>query len=241
MGESDAVGGNGAAVGTTSQRVVRIEGAEALDWLDRLVTADLSGLRPGGSRRSLLLSATGGVLASFTVIVTGDGVLLLQDPREPRPIDELLDRYVLSSDVRLSDRTGDPSAAAPPPTDAAVVDAQRIERGIPRVGVDTAYGDMPAEVGLDDLVSYDKGCFLGQEAVAKARNLGHPRRVLLRLGSDRAVRAGDVVTVDGAEAGVITSSARSDDGGTMSLARIAWAYRDAALRTADGVELRVRT
>jgi hypothetical protein len=217
-------------------RVVEISGEEALQWLDRLVSADLSGIVAGEARRSLLLSPTGGVLASFTAVGAEGCLLVFQDAAEPRAIGELLDRYVLSSDVRLNDRTGDP-AVPRVPADAAPAETQRIRRGIPRVGVDTADGDLPAEVALDDLVSYDKGCFLGQEAVAKARNLGHPRRVLLRLGSDRPVRAGGVVTEDGAEAGVITSTAPSSGGGTMALARIAWGHRDATLRTVTGVKL----
>jgi tRNA-modifying protein YgfZ len=221
-------------------RVVEVSGDEALAWLDRLVTADIAGLAPGEALRSLLLSPTGGVLASFTVVGADGRLYLFQDAAEPRSIGELLDRYVLSSDVQLSDRSGDPAVPVEPPAGDAPAEAQRIERGIPRVGTDTADGDLPAEAGLDGLVSYDKGCFLGQEAVAKARNLGHPRRVLIRLGSDRPVRAGDPVRADGVVAGRITSATTSGDGTTMALATIAWNHREAELRTGDGALLRVR-
>ena len=93
------------------------------------------------------------------------------------------------------------------------------------------------EAGLDDLVSYDKGCFLGQEAVAKVRNLGRPRRVLLRLRSHETVAPGEPVVLDGDEIGAVTSAA-SDGDGTILFARVAWEARAGALSTAAGAHLR---
>ena len=56
------------------------------------------------------------------------------------------------------------------------LEAWRIAAGIPRFGVDALEEDLPQEGGFADTVSFEKGCYLGQEAVAKVRNLGHPRR-----------------------------------------------------------------
>ena len=72
---------------------------------DDLVTADLSDLAPGRGCHALFLAPTGGVRASFTVTLPGDGLLLVQDPTQPRAIDELLAPYVLSSDVAVEDRS----------------------------------------------------------------------------------------------------------------------------------------
>ena len=206
-------------------RTVEVAGADALTWLDALVTADLRGIAPGEARRSLLLSPTGAVLASFTVVAQGDGLLLLQDPAEPRRISDLLARYVLSADVRMEDAGG--------PEEAGPDDRWRIEHGAPRVGTDIAEGDLPVEAGLDDLVSHDKGCFLGQEAVAKVRNLGHPRRVLLRLRSDAPAAPGDPILLAGVEVGAVTSAA-SAGAGAIVFARVPWEARDGDLRTAVG-------
>ena len=85
-------------------------------------------------------------------------------------------------------------------------------------------------------MSFDKGCFLGQEAVAKVRNLGHPRRLLLPVEGDTRLGRGDGVYSNGAVVGTITSAA-----GTRALAKVRWASREAPLRTADGAALRVRT
>ena len=152
-------------------------------------------------------------------------LLLLQDPAEPRRIGDLLARYVLSADVRLEE--------AGRPDETGLDDRWRIEHGVPRVGTDIAEGDLPVEAGLDDLVSHDKGCFLGQEAVAKVRNLGHPRRFLLRLRCDAPVAPGDPVLLDGDEVGAVTSAA-SVGSGTIVFARVPWEARSGDLRTTAG-------
>lgn len=115
-------------------------------------------------------------------------------------------------------------------------EAWRIGAGLPRVGVDTADGDLPQEAALEGSVAFDKGCFVGQEAVAKTRNLGHPRRVLLAFTSGGSVAAGDPVRAGDAEAGWVTSAV-DVDGGSRGLARVRWADRDRPLRTAAGVAL----
>jgi folate-binding protein YgfZ len=115
-------------------------------------------------------------------------------------------------------------------------EAWRIGAGIPRVGIDTAEGDLPQEAALERAVSFDKGCFVGQEAVAKTRNLGHPRRVLVALSTDDEVATGDPVVTDEGDAGSITSAARIGER-TFALARVRWSDRDRAFRTRAGVPL----
>jgi tRNA-modifying protein YgfZ len=119
------------------------------------------------------------------------------------------------------------------------VEAYRVERGIPKVGVDVGEDDLPQEAGLDHAVAFDKGCYLGQEAVARVRNLGHPRRVLVRLQTDAHLAPGDQVLADGERAGRITSAVRVD-GMTVALARVGWAARNSSLHTPEGTELTAR-
>lgn len=84
---------------------------------------------------------------------------------------------------------GAPSLAvfAPPPQDGctiprATVDALRIVRGEPRFGLDIFADTLPAETGLEArTVSYTKGCYCGQEVVAKQHWLGQPRRRLVHF------------------------------------------------------------
>jgi tRNA-modifying protein YgfZ len=264
-------------------RKVEVTGSEAAGWLNDLISADIAGLQPGTARRSLLLSPTGRIRADVTVTPLGDGILLIQDLEQPAPIDELLAPYVLSSDVRIADRTGDfalyacpgtdrasdapaagrwrPSALGPGTdllveadgTDAAVdalraaglepagledLEAWRVESGVPRFGVDLLEDSLPQEAGLDHTIGYEKGCFLGQEAVAKVRNLGHPPRVLLAAGTGGSVGAGDAVVADGRPVGVVTSATPDPGGGTAAIIRIPWRARDASLSTPDGTPIR---
>ena len=260
-------------------RKIALSGSEAGGWLQDLISADIEDLLPGQARRSLLLSPTGRVRADFSVALTEQGWLLLQDPTQPRPIDQLLAPYVLSADVALEDRTEDvalfafpgrrvyapahgsstPSCLGPGGLDlipsmahretlmAALedlfvrvgndaVEEWRIRAGIPLFGVDATEDDLPQEAGFDEAVAFDKGCYLGQEAVAKVRNLGHPRRLVLHLEADGAVSPGDQVQSDGNEVGIVTSAVAHRDGSTL-LARVKWDARDLPLRTSSGSAL----
>jgi tRNA-modifying protein YgfZ len=96
---------------------------------------------------------------------------------------------------------------------------------------------VPAEAGLDALIDAGKGCFLGQESVAKIRNLGHPARVVRALRSEAEILAGAEVWAGGGAVGRITSAAPGSGGGTASLARVSWAAAEAPLTTADGALL----
>jgi folate-binding protein YgfZ len=117
------------------------------------------------------------------------------------------------------------------------VDAWRVIAGLPRLGVDALEEDLPQEAGLEGSVAFDKGCYLGQEAVAKVRNLGHPRRLLLRFEAEPGIAPGDVVMADGREVGALTSVAVAGDR-AVALARVRWEARGGPFRSARGVELR---
>jgi folate-binding protein YgfZ len=102
--------------------------------------------------------------------------------------------------------------------------------------VDATSDDLPQEAGLESAVAFDKGCYLGQEALARARNLGHPRRLLLALQADEPVAAGEPVLIGGQDAGRVTS-ASTVEGSTLVLARVSWPARQGPFRTASGIEL----
>lgn len=117
------------------------------------------------------------------------------------------------------------------------VEAWRIHRGIPRFPVDLTPDSLPHEADLDTAIDYGKGCYLGQEAVAKVRNLGHPPWVVLSMRTERPVAAGDaIVGEEDDEVGTVTSAA-TVDGHTAVIARVRWSARDLALVTASGTPL----
>jgi tRNA-modifying protein YgfZ len=117
---------------------------------------------------------------------------------------------------------------------AAAVETDRIHRGVARMGPDFDDSSLPAEAGLETLIDVTKGCFLGQESVARIRDRGHPPRVLRRLRSERDLRAGDAVWADGREVGRITSAASHLDAGTWAIARVRWDASGLELTDSDG-------
>lgn len=122
------------------------------------------------------------------------------------------------------------------PVGSEAVEARRIELGMPRFPVDLDEGSLPAEGELQgEEIDLTKGCFLGQEAVAKVRNLGHPTRVVLAARGDGPVRPRDEVRTGGRDVGVVTSA-----NGSSAIIRVRWDARDAPLSTAAGTPLRLR-
>jgi len=87
------------------------------------------------------------------------------------------------------DRITSAMLAAAGPSGLLASDAQwqraRVELGIPTLGVDFAIDDYPQEASLEgDGVSFDKGCYLGQEAVFMLQHRGHPKKRLVQLEGD---------------------------------------------------------
>jgi folate-binding protein YgfZ len=241
-------------------RAVAVRGADAATWLNDLLTAGLDGLSDGASVRSLVLSPTGRIRADVHVLRTDDAFVLLQPLDQPDPVDAVLAPYVLSSAVEIGPAEVSPvllasdagwRAALAPPADTSEVDVRagerwRIESGIVAFPTDVDAESLPAEAGLDvpPVTDTHKGCFLGQESVARVRNLGHPTRLVLAASAEGRVVAGEPVVANGAAvgdriAGVVTSTAGTG-ATTAVLARVAWNARDAYLRTASGVVLRLR-
>jgi hypothetical protein len=120
-------------------------------------------------------------------------------------------------------------------------EALRIAAHQPRLGLDTDHRTIPHEVGwIDTAVHLDKGCYRGQETVARVHNLGHPPRrlVLLHLdGSvDRLPGHGDPVELDGAQVGFVGSAARHHELGPIGLGLVKRTMPTGAALLAGGVD-----
>lgn len=107
----------------------------------------------------------------------------------------------------------------------------RMEAGIARFGVDTTERTIPLEAGLVGAISFGKGCYPGQEIIARITNLGHPARELVRLSmaGERKVEPGAPVFVGDQEAGAVTSAVTWGGlGRTEALGYLKWEAREAA-------------
>ena len=94
----------------------------------------------------------------------------------------------------------------------------RVEAGVPRFGPDVTPENFPGEAGvLDRAVSFQKGCYPGQETVARMRYRGHPNKTLHRLSIEGgAPEAGAPISQDGRQVGTITSVAPIRTGGATA-------------------------
>jgi hypothetical protein len=113
-------------------------------------------------------------------------------------------------------------------------EALRIERAVPRFGRDFDAKTYPQEAGLErTAVSFDKGCYLGQEVVCMLEMRGHVKRKLVALVLDGALpdRGAPVTDAGGAAAGEVTSSALSPaTGKPVALAMLKRAYTEPGTR-----------
>lgn len=260
----DALDDGRGFVDRSDDRALVVRGADARGWFGDLVTADIATIARGASRRSLLLTPTGRIRADLWITkVDDDGFVVLQTMDQPESAEDVLRPYVLSSAVRLEDATGAASVRFFPATERIVIvprgdlvtterttaelgsvladdrayEVWRVGRGVARMGVDFAAGALPAEAGLERLIDLAKGCFLGQESVAKVRNLGHPPTMLRHLRSESVVVAASPVHAAGEAVGRVTSVAPGRRGGSVLIARVEWRAADADLRAADGSPL----
>ena len=115
------------------------------------------------------------------------------------------------------------------PVGLEAFNALRIEAGIPAYGIDVDESNMMLELGMADAVSFTKGCYTGQEAVAMATYRGHISKKLsgLLVEGDRIPIAGSKISKDGKEIGQVTSAIRSISiGGVIALAYIKYGFFD---------------
>jgi folate-binding protein YgfZ len=130
--------------------------------------------------------------------------------------------------------------AAGPACGLWAYDALRIARGEPRFGVDTDHRSIPNEMGwIGPAVHLDKGCYRGQETVARVHTLGRPPRRLTLLHLDgtenRLPAVHAEVTHDGKVVGFVGSSARHYELGPIALAVVKRNVPTDAPLLADGM------
>ena len=113
---------------------------------------------------------------------------------------------------------GDAGAVA---VSEAVAECLRVERGRPRFGVDLDDTVIPQEAGLNErAVSFTKGCYVGQETVARLHYRGKPNRHLRGLRLTEVAQTGDELTYDGRVVGRLGSVALSPRFGPIALALV---------------------
>lgn len=130
--------------------------------------------------------------------VTGERGFILTAPRSALKI---LTEHLLKKESQLELRQVGSDAA----------ESLRIEAGIPRYGFDVTEENIPLEIDNTDMISFTKGCYVGQEVVARLKFLGQANKHLkgIRITNAEKPPHNARITRDGAEVGKVTSSAFS--------------------------------
>src|SRR5579863_3485144 len=179
-----------------------------------------------GSMRFLLRVDPADVTADFALLTlmgpdrpaaAPDGAVVAMP--DPFGMDVVVPRDRLAEIVAVAEQDGAAVAGL------AAYEALRIAAHRPRFGLDTDHKTLPHEVGwIETAVHLNKGCYRGQETVARVHNLGHPPRRLIMLqldgSADRLPVHGDPVTRGDTTVGFVGSAARHFELGPIGLGLI---------------------
>ena len=229
-------------VAARERAYVRVAGPDACEHLQNIVSNDVEALQIGDACPALLLTAKARVIAPVVVWRRGDeDFLVLTELELGEAVRSLLVRMRLRLRCEIEPEqhtsalvfggegipTEFPGAAEvldaelEPTLDADELERRRIEAGVPRWGREIDDRVLPAEAGLDAThISFSKGCYPGQEPIARLHYRGHPNRGL------RVVELADVpeydaeLVHDGKVVGRVTSAARRGDGSVVALAYV---------------------
>lgn len=235
---------------------ITAEGPDAAALLQSLLSNDVDAAAPGGAVYALLLTPKARVISDLELYNVGDSYVLACPPQRGELVRQAILRARFRKRVELtpSDHVvvwgdagealatletpagtlhllAEPPASLDPPEDWEVA---RIEAGIPVFGREFGEESMPAEAGLvDRAISFTKGCYPGQEPVARLHYRGHANRSLrgLELSAPLPEPGGVVVTGD-REVGRASSPVVSPRFGPISLAVL-------RREVADGSEVEV--
>jgi folate-binding protein YgfZ len=117
------------------------------------------------------------------------------------------------------------AAAGAEPVGPDAVEALRVELGIPAFGKELGESYNPLEAGLLPLISFTKGCYIGQEVVARLNTYDKVKKRLVGLRwNGESPEAGAPLLMEGKQAGVMTTSARSPRFGGIGLGYVRKAH-----------------
>ena len=252
------VAGDG-CVDLSRRGVITISGPDRLTWLHSLTTQHLENLAPHTWTTTLVLSPQGHVEHELSGFDDGETFWAHLEPGAAGAAVAWLDSMRFMMRVEVTDVSADWSVLARTPEQVELVrrtdltssatgtpvgvwahDALRIARGEPRFGLDTDHRTIPTEVGwIGSAVHLEKGCYRGQETVARIHTLGRPPRRLVILHLDGSVdtlpERGAAVSLDGRDVGFVDSSARHHELGPIALAVVKRNIALDATLLADGV------
>jgi folate-binding protein YgfZ len=211
----------------TSRTVLRISGADSRDFLQNLVTNDVTRL-DDGPVYAALLTPQGKLIADFILVADGADVLLDVATIWAAALKQRLTMYRLRADVTVEDSglhvrrgTGDaPAGAVVDPRNPALGwrlygveggddgsdwDAIRVAQAVPASGAELGPDSYILEQGFERLngVDFRKGCYVGQEVTARMKHKTELKKGLRVVHLDGEATAGAEITRDGKAVGTL--------------------------------------
>lgn len=191
----------------TVHDLVRVSGPDAITFLQGQLSQDVAALSLGEAAPTFVLSPQGRVDAWGEVRRAGEDVVeLTVSAGWGEALEARLRRFLLRTDARIERTTI---------AGTALEEAERIAAGVPAMGKEIDDRTIPAETGwVERSVSFTKGCFVGQELVARmdSRSAEPPRRLVrLRVSAPvGAAVAGAAIDAGDTAAGEVTSAVWSE-------------------------------
>lgn len=245
--ETRALESGAAFVDLGHRGLITISGLDRLVWLNNLTSQELLDWPTNTWRTALILSPQGHIERELLLVDDGERTWIDTEPSEVAPLMAYLEKmkfmlavevkdvheeFQLIRDFGAPDEIGGPykiiKRGALPVGDRAgiwALEALRVAQGRARLGFESDYKSIPNELGyLNRAVHMRKGCYRGQETVAKVFNLGHPPRRLVRLHLDGSEidlpPMGEKIFLGENEVGFIATVVRHFEQGPIALAVI---------------------
>jgi folate-binding protein YgfZ len=214
---------------------VEVSGPEAADYLERMLSNEVATLEVGTAAHALLLTPKGRIIAPLRAVRAGaESFVLITDTSAlaaPTANALLASRFAAKCEIAVRPWSGfvavegEPEAERVPTGDfgvraweawregpadgagdASELERLRVEAGTPAWGAELDESILPAEAGLDEThISFTKGCFPGQEPIARLRHRGHVNRRLRKLEVE-AAKVGDEIVWNDKVVGRVTSA-----------------------------------
>ena len=249
----------------TSRAIVRLTGAEAADLLEDIVTASMADLPEGVARAGALLTPQGRITFDLVFSRDGDDLILEVDAdrrdalitrlklyRMRRDVDITADDTPVHGVIGTADRMlTDPRFPVPAGRVYGSVNTSHEEEAFTRFrwqhGVyETALELIPekalpleARLDLDNGISFDKGCYIGQEVTARTRYRGLVKKTYMTVSLPDVVKTPSPLTAGGKDAGDLMACLPTK-GGAIGMAVIRLAVLDddeAVITTEDGISV----
>ncbi len=191
--------------------VIEVSGRDRVQFLQNVLTNDIKGLAPGMETEACLLTAQAKIVAVTKVQCFDHYLWLICDYPMKNQLLKALEKLIIMEDVELKDLTESHPIKLEPneQVDLETLEIMRIAFAIPKYGVDYDESNIPLECGLEHTISFTKGCFPGQEIIARLDSRGGVAKKLsgLVIKGEVAPKKNDRILDNGAEVGQITSAA----------------------------------